>query len=106
MRKLVVLVMVLVLCLSMIQVAQAACKHPVFEWQKTGWEGFMSVGSKGHQMMYEYIKVCKTCGVTNGNGYAVVPRSKVYEHTSSGCYDYHQANTTYHRFNKLCTVCR
>lgn len=28
MRKLVVLVMAMVLCLSMVQVAQAACSHP------------------------------------------------------------------------------
>lgn len=105
MRKLVALVMVLVLCLSMIQVAQAACTHPEFVWQKTGWQGYRSVAN-GHQMMYEFIKVCTSCGVTNGNAYAPVEGSVIYAHTPSEWYDYHQTNTMYHRFYKLCTVCR
>lgn len=103
MKKLVALLCMLVLCLSVFNVASACGKYPDdYVASPTGNNMYRSISGTQHQMAVEFADVCTICGRLHG--YRYVYTGDKFQHRSGGeRYNYHSGNS--HYFYSQCTIC-
>lgn len=101
MKKLVALLCMLVLCLSVFNVASACGKYPDdYITSRTGNDRYRNMGSDGHQWAIEFAEVCTKCGGLHG--YVYMYTGNILPHQLKK-QNYHSGQ--YHYFYSSCTVC-
>lgn len=106
-KKMVALVLTLVLCMSVVQLAYATnCPNHEYVAQKTGRTAIMPISITQHKQHLEYIYVCKLCGATAGPTYIPDNQATPSEHILGGWTGYHVSANNTHVFYRPCTICR